>query len=120
MRAPTGSQAFIARNAQLDDGTPVVYVMGEVDAATAPALERTLENVAGSDKLIVDLTGCSFLDSRGLRVLVAAKGRLERSDRSLALVLSNPSVMRVFELTGSRGSFDFYPSLSALKTQLAR
>ena len=119
MTVPTGSQPFIAANAQLDDGTPVVYVMGEVDAATAPALERTLVNVSGSDKLVVDLTGCSFLDSRGLRVLFAAKERLEHSDRSLALVLSNPSVMRVFELTGSRGSFDFYPSLSEVKAQLA-
>lgn len=120
MTSPTGPQAFIVASTQLDDGTPVVYVMGEVDAATAPALERTLLDVAGSGKLVVDLTGCSFLDSRGLRVLVAAKGRLERSNRSLALVLSNPSVMRVFELTGSRGSFDFYPSLSAAKAQLAR
>ena len=47
--------------------------------------------------MIVDLTGCRFLDSRGLRALIAARERLERSDRSLALVLSNPIVMRIFQ-----------------------
>ena len=51
---------------QLGDGTPVVSVMGELDLATVPAFERTLLDVteAGTGEVIVDLTCCSFLDSR--------------------------------------------------------
>ena len=95
---------FVASTEELDSGAPVVSVMGEVDLATAPALEQTLLDVAEdrTGEVIVDLTGCSFLDSRGLRALVAARARLERSNRQLALVLSNPSVLRIFQITRVR------------------
>jgi anti-sigma B factor antagonist len=100
---------------QLGNGTRVVHVIGELDLATAPAFERKLLDVteAGTGEVIVDLTGCSFLDSRGLRALIAAKERLERSDRSLVLVLSNPIVMRIFQITGFDEWFEIRPSLRA-------
>jgi len=108
-------QRFVAAVAQFDDGTPVVSVMGDVDIATAPALERRLLDVteAGTGEVIVDLTGCSFLDRRGLGALVAARGRLKRSHRSLALVLSNPSILRIFQITHFDDWFEIYPSLRA-------
>jgi anti-sigma B factor antagonist len=99
----------------LDSGAHVVSVMGEVDLATAPALEQTLLGVAEdrADEVIVDLTGCSFLDSNGLKALLATRARLERSNRRLALVLSNPNVLRIFQITQSDELFEFYPSLVA-------
>jgi anti-sigma B factor antagonist len=93
----------------------VVSVRGEVDLATAPALERTLLGVTEdrTGEVIVDLGGCRFLDSRGLGVLVAARRRLERSNRRLALVLANPTVLRIFQITGFDELFEIYPSLGA-------
>jgi anti-sigma B factor antagonist len=113
-------QRFVAATRQLDDGTPVVSVMGDVDVATAPALERTLLDVtrAGTREVVVDLTGCSFLDSRGLEALTATRSRLERSDRALALVVSNPSLMRIFQITRVQEWFKIYPSLSAVRGRL--
>ncbi len=110
-------QRFVAATGKLDNGTPVVSVMGDVDVETAPSLERTLLDVtsAGAPEVIIDLTGCSFLDSRGLEALTAMRERLVRSDRSLALVLSNPSLMRIFQITQVEEWFDIYPSLSALR-----
>ena len=107
---------FVAATARLDDGRPVLSVMGEVDLATAPVLEETLVDLVetGIGDVIVDLSGCSFLDSAGVRALVAASRRLEHSDRSLALVLSNPNVMRVFELMQYDDWFETYPSLRAV------
>ena len=106
---------FVAATKQLDSGTPVVSVMGEVDLATAPTLERTLLGVAEdrTGEVIVDLTGCSFLDSRGLTALVATRARLERANRHLALVLSNASVLKIFQITGFDELFAIYPSLGA-------
>lgn len=106
---------FVAATEQLDSGTPVVSVMGEVDIATAPALERTLRGVVENRTggVIVDLSGCSFLDSRGLRALITTGSRLERSKRSLALVVPNPSKLRIFQITGFDELFDIYPSLGA-------
>ena len=115
-RDPPGTrQRFVAAVAQLANGTPVVSVMGDVDLATAPALELRLLDVteAGTGEVIVDLTGCSFLDRRGLSALIATKWRLKRSDRSIALVLSNPSVLRIFQITHSDEQFAIYPSLRA-------
>ena len=113
--SPGPRQRFAAATAQLGNGTAVVSVMGELDRATVPAFDRTLLDVteAGTGEVIVDLTSCSFLDSSGLRALLATRERLERSDRSLTLVLSNPIVMRVFQLTGFDEWFQIRPSLSA-------
>ena len=112
---PGASRRFVAATEQLDDGTPVVSVMGEVDLATTRTLEQTLLGVTEDreGKVIVDLTGCSFLDSRGLGALVATRARLERSNRRLALVLSHPSVLRIFEITGFDELFEIHPSLDA-------
>jgi anti-sigma B factor antagonist len=108
-------QRFVAASTQLDDGMSVVSVMGDVDLATAPVLERTLLDVteAGASRVIVDLTGCSFLDSHGLSALMVTKERLECSDRSLGLVLWNPGVLRIFQITQLEDSLDIHPSLAA-------
>ena len=79
------------------------------------SLEKTLLRAAedGTGEVIVDLTGCSFLDSKGLGALIATRGRLERANRRLALVLSNPSVMSIFRITHFDELFEIYPSLPA-------
>ena len=105
------SQRFVAATDELENGTPVVSVMGEVDRATVQALEQTLLDVADdrAGELIVDLSGCSFLDTSGLRALLVAR---ERSNRQV-LVLANPNVIRVFQLTETDGLFDIYPTIDA-------
>jgi anti-anti-sigma factor len=124
MKVPTGSvrhvtpgasHRFVVAIEQLDGGIPVVSVSGEVDLATAPALERTLRDAAEAQTrdVIVDLTCCSFLDSRGLTALLAARERLGNSDRSLGLVLSNPNVLKIFQITGFDQIFEIHPSLGA-------
>jgi anti-sigma B factor antagonist len=112
MMVPT---RFVVAIQQLDGGVPVVSVSGQVDHATAPALERTLRDAAEGQtgEVIVDLTRCSFLDSRGLTALLATRKRLGNSDRSLGLVLSNPNVLKIFQITGFDQIFEIYPSLSA-------
>ena len=112
---PGASQRFVAATEQLENGAPVVSVMGEVDLATALAFEQTLLGAAedGTGEVIVDLTACSFLDSRGLGALLATRWRLERSNRRLALVLSNRSVMRIFQITQFDELFEIYPTLGA-------
>jgi anti-sigma B factor antagonist len=109
------ANGFAVATQQLNGGAPVVSVMGEVDSATAPGLERKLVAVAEEQtgEVIVDLRGCRFFDSIGLRVLLATKGRLEQSNRRLALVVSNTDVMRIFQLTRFDELFEIYPSLRA-------
>jgi anti-sigma B factor antagonist len=112
---PGASHRFVVATEQLDGGVPLVSVSGEVDLATAPALERTLRDAAEDQtgEVIVDLTCCSFLDSRGLTALLATRKRLGNSDRSLGLVLSNPNVLKIFQITGFDQIFEIYPSVGA-------
>ena len=51
----------------------VVTIRGEVDLATAPELESCLQRAFGAapDGVVLDLEGLTFIDSSGLRVLVA-------------------------------------------------
>jgi anti-anti-sigma factor len=106
---------FAASIEELECGTPVVSVSGEVDIDTARTLEQTLFDVAENrtGEVIVDLTNCSFVDAKGVRALVTTRARLDRSGRPLALVLSNANVVKVLELTHFDELFEIYPSLAA-------
>ena len=99
----------------LDGRTSVVTVTGEIDLATVPSLEQQLLGAAegGTGELIVDLTGCTFLDSRGLGALTRASARFARSDRPFALALSNPNVLKLLRIAGFDERVEIYPSLTA-------
>ena len=108
------STTFVAATEWLEGVVPVVSVTGELDLATASVLEEALLSVSdAAGAVIVDLARCSFIDLRGLRVLLAARERHERSNRPLALVVGNPSLLRIFKITRVADRFEIYPSLAA-------
>jgi stage II sporulation protein AA (anti-sigma F factor antagonist) len=83
----------------------ILTLSGELDPHTAPTLVEELDAVRadGATSVVLVLSGLTFVDSSGLRVLIAA-------DRSLAdaggrLVLRSPSdtVRRLLEITGLDG-----------------
>jgi anti-sigma B factor antagonist len=87
------------------EGTdPVVLaVQGEVDLATAPQLERELTTALatpGATGVRVDLSGVEFMDSAGLRVLVAALRTAEDGGRTLTLSSPHERVRRIIQITG--------------------
>jgi anti-anti-sigma factor len=53
---------------------PVIEVHGELDIATAPELTRAVREAfdRGAPRLVIDLTGCTFIDSTGMSKLVQA------------------------------------------------
>ena len=91
---------------------PGLAVHGDVDMATAPALDDALADaIRDSDGvLVVDLSGVGFLDSSGLKVLLRARALLGREDRALAVVCPRNRVRRVFELSGVSELFTFCAS----------
>lgn len=84
----------------LPDGGAVVHVEGELDMATAPALEEALDETGFAQRVIIDLTGCTFIDSSAVRLLVASVRDSEAAGGSLELVAPNPGILKVLEISG--------------------
>jgi anti-sigma B factor antagonist len=84
-----------------EDGTIVVRLRGELDMATAPRLGAVLNDVLDGkpSSVELDLTTLSFVDSTGIRVLIAANRRA--GVQSCDFVLRHPtrSVLKALKLT---------------------
>jgi anti-sigma B factor antagonist len=93
---------------------PVIAPEGELDMATAPALKRQLTEFLRGDHrgVVIDLSAVTFIDSTAVGVMVGAQRALPEGQR-LALVCSDPAVLRIFEITGLDGVFAIYPTAEA-------
>ena len=83
---------------------PVVYVVGEIDLATAPQLRACLKALDGT--VVVDLCEVAFLDSSGIGVLIAARNRLAATGGELTLHNPNDIVARTLTVVGLRDWID--------------
>lgn len=97
---------------EVDRGTAVVALEGEIDLWSAPELKRTLcELVAtGHKQLVLDAAGVKFMDSTALGVLVGVERRLAGDGR---LVIAQPGgeVLRVLELSGVGASLQIFSTV---------
>ena len=86
---------------QLLGGVPVVRVSGDLDRPVAPALEKAfrIHLKAGNHRLILDLRGCSYVDSGGLAAIMSTVGEL-RDDGLLAIVAPSVPIRRLLEVVG--------------------
>ncbi|HWI70673.1 MAG TPA: STAS domain-containing protein, partial [Baekduia sp.] len=96
-----------------DDRTTIVAVDGEIHVSTAPefsgALGAAIED--GRTQVVLDLSEVTFIDSTGLSVLLAALRRTTRAGGRMALVCTNPTVLRLFEVTRLDSTFDIHAGL---------
>jgi anti-sigma B factor antagonist len=92
------------------EGRLHVTLRGELDLATAPEFEQLLDAaIDAGQELLVDLRGLEFMDSSGVRVLVAAHTRAGRAGTRLIIVRpgrDNP-VARIIEVSGLDGELNF-------------
>ena len=84
-----------------------VNVVGELDIATAPELERTLhESQQRAHLTVLDLRELAFMDCAGVHAIVNASLRARKDGRRLVLVRGRPDIYRIFTLTGSTEDVD--------------
>ena len=95
------------------DGVVVLTAGGEIDVSTAPALRQELVELAaaGSGSVVVDLQGVDFLDSTGLGVLVSGLKRFRTGGSDLLVVVTNPRIVKVFEITGLTQVFSMHETV---------
>lgn len=70
-----------------------VAIVGEVDLSNAADLERSFEDAtSGAAVVVVDLTPVTYLDSRGIRLLVQLARRLRAADAELSVIAPPESI----------------------------
>ena len=96
-------------------GVDIVNVSGEIHLTTAPRFRERLEQIiaAGDGTLVLDLTAVEFIDSTGLSVLLGALRQIGQHKGHMALVCTNPTVLRLFEITSLDTTFEIFPERPA-------
>jgi anti-anti-sigma factor len=84
-----------------------VHVIGELDIATTPQLQRTLREPQLQAQLVVlDMREVAFIDASGVHAIVNASLRAREVGHRLVLLRGGLDVDRVFTLTGSSGDVE--------------
>ena len=108
----TTSGDFDVRVETTPAGAAVLRVSGELDLATASRFEEAVASAAPATHIVIDLSGCTFLDSAGMRSLVNAS-RDARPEGRVDLVTTDPGILRVLEITGVDTVLAVHPSVEA-------
>lgn len=98
----SGSCSYFSVDPEPTDDGVRLSLKGELDLNSASLVTKALADLEaqGTDPIILDLEGLSFLDCSGLSVLVGACNRAYRDDRSVVIANVRPPVRRIFALTG--------------------
>jgi anti-sigma B factor antagonist len=83
------------------EGQTRIALVGELDIASAPQFEEGLAELEEDSPgvLVLDLRGVEFIDSTGLRAVIAADERARSAGRRLVVVRGPAAVERVFSVT---------------------
>ena len=83
------------------EGQTRIALVGELDIASTPSLEEGLTEVEGDTPatVILDLRRVDFIDSTGLRAVIAADERARSAGRRFVVVRGPAAVERVFSVT---------------------
>lgn len=98
---------FSASFTEESDGTPVLTTVGDLDAATSPELVSAVEALRPLRGLTIDTSKLSFVDSAGLRALLAVREMVD-ADASAPTRLRhvNDELRRLLEICGLADAFD--------------
>lgn len=95
--------------------TTTIVLGGQLDLASTGALDDAARSLGAlTSPLVVDVAGVSFIDSSGLRSLMALhEASIAATGTGARLVNVGPAVHRVLQLTGLVEMFGIDPAPSA-------
>ena len=88
---------------------------GEVNINTSPELRKTCDILMknGEKKVLIDLSGVTYIDSSGLATLIEMFQRLKKIGGKLRLSSMNEKVKNVFEITKLYKLFEVFDTREA-------
>jgi anti-sigma B factor antagonist len=95
---------------RLERGNLMVWVEGELDLSTMATLEQRIEAQIGGGHtaLVLDMSEVSFMDSSGLRFLIAINGRAEQEGWRISMIAPRHEPAKlVLRMTGADKALPF-------------
>lgn len=91
----SGQDQELRITTSVEDQSDILCVVGEIDMASAPELQRACLALVdgGAKRVVIDMSGVSFIDSTGLGVIVSLQKRLQ-SQGGEAVIRNPSSVLR--------------------------
>jgi anti-anti-sigma factor len=98
---PSAGPGLTVRTAH-QQGIFVIAPYGELDMATTADVQRELDRAERSDagEIVLDLSGLTFIDSTGIRLVLHAHQRSRADGNRLKLIPGRDQVHGVFRLCG--------------------
>jgi anti-anti-sigma factor len=92
-----------------------VVVVGDIDVVSAPNIESVIRQAEAAlapeaAHVVIDVGAVGFIDSSGLRVLLAASRRSEQQGRRVLLHAPGATLQRLLDITGTAIMFDVEPT----------
>jgi anti-sigma B factor antagonist len=100
----------------------VATLMGQLNLGNRLAeFEHSVKQriIEGSRKIILDLTGLTYIDSAGLGMVAACAGIIFKEGGKLVVVSPGGRITQMFEITRLNRVIDLYPDFEAACAALA-
>ena len=96
------SPEFSVATEPMGDRGALVAVCGELDMLTVPRLREELDAVIdrGANRLVLDLTDVTFIDSLSLAAIVTVRRKLGEGGRVGVVIEEGSYAMLIFEIGG--------------------
>ncbi|NGN67422.1 STAS domain-containing protein [Streptomyces sp. A7024] len=96
-------------------GHIVVELSGELDLRAAGLVTARLDTLTAASRvwLVVDLSAVTFLDCGGLGALCRARRRTVWRGGRIALVVTDPRILRVLKVTGLHRAFEVHADVAS-------
>jgi len=97
-----GVQEHLRIDVSHEQDRAVLALAGELDMASAPLLQRAMEDeqLASKPLIVLDLQQLEFIDSTGLRIILAARKLCAEREQELAVTRGSQQVERLLSVTG--------------------
>lgn len=102
-------------------GAVTIKLIGSLDTATAPELEKQLAPVltGGAKDIVFDLAQLKFISSAGLRVFSSTRKTLKERGGQASFINLQPQIQEVFEIIKSLPGVALFTSVDELDKYLA-
>jgi anti-sigma B factor antagonist len=96
------SYALLRVTAEPLEDEIIVRASGQIDLSTVDLLARELATAReAADRVLLDLSGVTFIDSNGLRLLLEASHGSASSDHGFFAVRPSEAVRRLIKVSGT-------------------